>query len=341
MPRCGSQCYLCDVPIRFDTYKGCSHACRYCFVMRGKDIRDISKGESVQTLKSFCEGRRNGETKWSDWNIPIHIGGVSDPLQPCEKRFGVTKECLKYLAKTQYPFIISTKGELLGSDEYINLLSQCNCVVQVSAVCSKYDKIEQGATTFERRLEIIEKISPKVKRVVVRIQPYMHEVYDDVFNNLTRFKEAGVYGVIIEGMKFQKKKKGLVKVGGDFTYPYDLIKQDFLKLKQEAHRLGLKIYAGENRIRELGDSLTCCGIDGLEGFEGNRFNLNHILNGDVVEPTERMKQIGTADCFTTLGQTTINYHRLRKTSFAQEMIDNYKKNKETIDMVMGKSLKQK
>ena len=31
----------------------------------------------------------------------------------------------------------------------------------------------------------------------------------------------------------------------------------------------MKFYSGENRLRAMGDSMTCCGIDGLEGFKGN------------------------------------------------------------------------
>lgn len=38
MPEYGSQIVLCDLPIRFDTYKGCSHNCKYCFVQRKKDM---------------------------------------------------------------------------------------------------------------------------------------------------------------------------------------------------------------------------------------------------------------------------------------------------------------
>ena len=45
MPNCGSQCWLCDLPIRFDTYKGCSHACRYCFANAKRDLTDIKPFE--------------------------------------------------------------------------------------------------------------------------------------------------------------------------------------------------------------------------------------------------------------------------------------------------------
>lgn len=337
MPRCGSQCFLCDLPVRFDTYEGCSHGCKYCFAEKFRDISQIKIDETVKDLKNFIEKPRTGQVKWCDWNIPLHIGGMSDPLQPVEKGKRITYECLKYLKETQYPFVMSTKGYLVADEEYLSLLEKCNCVIQISLVCSSYDKLEPGCPTFEERLEIIRKISPRLKRVIVRIQPYMCECFEEIFNNLKKFKDAGAYGVIIEGMKFRKKVDNMVKVGGDFTYPYDTILSDFLKLKEEAHRLGLKIYAGENRIRKYGDSLTCCGIDGLEGFKGNEYNLNHILNGDKKVPKKGMAMLEpkTARPFLTLKQDTVGSEKYGQQSFYYSMIEYYKEKKNAIDKVMG------
>lgn len=290
MPKCGSQCILCDVPIHFDTYKGCSHGCEYCFAKKQRDISKIEINEGVKALQNFINGKRDQTTNWCNWNIPLHWGGLSDPFQPTEAIQRISYNCLELLAKTKYPFIVSTKGKLVAREDYIELLKQCNCVVQISMVCSKYDKLEQGCPSFNERLEILEKLSKNVKRTIVRVQPYMHEVFNDVLNNLEKFKAAGAYGVIIEGIKMQKKKSGLIKIGGDFGYPYNVILNDFKKLKDRAHELGLKIYAGENRIRKYGDSLTCCGCSDMDGFKVNNYNLNHILNKDITEPTELMKK---------------------------------------------------
>lgn len=335
MAECGSQCYLCDIPIRFDTYEGCSHGCEYCFAKKFVDISKIKKGDGVDSLKKFVEGKRNLNTCWCDWDIPLHWGGMSDPFQPVEKIHRVSYECLKYLKEAKYPFVVSTKGKLVADEEYLSLLEKCNCVVQISMVCSSYDKLEPGTPTYEERLEIVRKISPRVKRVIIRIQPYMHEVFEEVFDNLKRVKDAGAYGVIIEGMKYNKKINGMVKVGGDWTYPYELIKNDFLQLRQEAHRLGLKIYAGENRIRSYGDSLTCCGIDGLEGFRANKFNLNHLLNGDKQHPTKKMEEMGTGHCFRAMKANSVEGPIIEKRSFAYNMLNFYKENKKTINEVMG------
>ena len=48
-----SNILICDMPLRFDTYKGCSHGCEYCFVKFKTDISKIQNGESAQTLLNF------------------------------------------------------------------------------------------------------------------------------------------------------------------------------------------------------------------------------------------------------------------------------------------------
>ncbi len=248
-------------------------------------------------------------------------------------------EALKVFAKTKYPFVVSTKGKIVAEPEYLDLLKQCNCVVQISAVCSKYDVLEPGAPTFLERVEIIRKVAPNVKRVIVRIQPYMHEVREDVINNLDLFKKAGVYGIIVEGMKFSKKLPGLVKAGMDYVYPPKLIRSDLIKIRDAAHKAGLAFYSGENRTRELGDSLCCCGIDGLDGFVENRYNLNHIARGDMVEPTTQMQEIGTANCFQSLFMTALSSKRLKSESFCSEMVIFLKNKKDYINSILGTNLR--
>lgn len=336
--KCGSQIVLCNLPIRFDTYVGCSHGCRYCFVQKKNgQLEAVKKGDTVESLKAFVQGKRSGETAWCDWNIPIHWGGMSDPFQPVEKKCGYSLECLKYLAETKYPFVVSTKGRLAASPEYLELLAECNCVVQISMVCSRYDQLEKGAPSYEERLEMLRTISPKVKRTIVRIQPFMHEVLQDVLKNLPRVKAAGAHGVVVEGMKFAKAKPGLVRVGGDCVYPIELLRADFEQIKAEAHRCGLVFYSGENRLRNMGDDMTCCGIEGLDGFKPNTYNLCMMINGKNTQPTERMKQVGTADAFKTLNQTAGSGQKISKQSLAGIMQNELAQKADYYRKIFGKA----
>lgn len=336
MPDCGSQVVLCDVPVRFDTYKGCSHDCKYCFVQRKKNLKDIEKGETAKALRNFVSGQRAQVVNWCDWNIPLHWGGMSDPFQPAEKINKLSYECLKVFAETQYPFIVSTKGKLIVDNEYLKLLRKCNCVVQISMVCSQYDKLELGAPTYEERLEMVKILSKNVKRVNIRIQPYMTQVFKDVKENMKKLAEAGAHGVIVEGMKFAKRKKGLIKVGADFTYDKDILKTHFEQLKGEAHKYGLKFYVGENRLRTMGDEMCCCGIEDLPGFKGNSYNLCHILNNKSYEITEAMKKPDTANCFTSLYQSTLGHQSVQGKSFEDFMKEEYTRKPKIYNEIFGK-----
>lgn len=320
---CGSQITLCDIPIRLDTYKGCSHACAYCFAKRFNDISKIQKDNCVQALINFIKGKRSKSTNWCDWDIPLHWGGMSDPFQPCEKTHKVSLNCLKVFAETKYPFVVSTKGKLIVEQEYLDLLKQCNAVVQVSMVCSKYDVLEEGCPTWEERLEMVRILSKNCKRVIIRVQPYMLEVFKDVVKNIPKLAEAGAYGLTIEGMKFFSKKKGLVKVGADYCYPESALKHDFEIIKKTCHENGMKFFCAENRLRNMGDDLCCCGIAGLEGFVTNKYNNMHLrYDKDKPIPTERMCLVGTAQVFHDgFGRNTTYKHIAEKNSFKDMMLN--------------------
>jgi len=275
MPNAGSQVSICDIPVRFDTYEGCSHNCSYCFVKRKYDIKDIKVGETAKTLQSFIEGKRNSSTKWCDFNIPLHWGGMSDPFQPVERQKKISLECLKVFEKTQYPFVVSTKNKLISEGEYLELVKRCNCVVQFSAACEEYDQFEAGASSFRERVEAASIIS-KHKRVVIRVQPYFPKFKESIKRSVPIFAKAGVYGCVFESIKYQYKAEGTIKLRGDFVYPSEDLERDFKELRKICHDNGLRFYCGENRLRGMGDSLCCCGIEGL-GWERNTANLNHYL----------------------------------------------------------------
>ena len=332
MPKCGSQILICDIPIRFDTYKGCAHACAYCFAMRKVDISNISKDEGVEALKNFIAGKRNSECAWCDWDIPLHWGGMSDPFQPIEIKYRKSFEALKVFAETQYPFVVSTKNKLIATTQYLDIIKQCNCVVQFSAVCSEYDRIEKGASTFEERLEAAKKISTH-RRVIIRVQPYMPGVCKDVLKNIDRFHDAGVYGVVFEGMKYFQKKPGTVKLGNDYVYPSEILKEHFEMFKEKLHAKGMKFYSGENRLRSMGDDLCCCGIDGL-GWKVNTANLSHYLfDRENYRFTDSMRTSMGNSCFASSNQDSMAIRTLNELTF-EEIMNLYAKSSKFLKLLI-------
>lgn len=336
MPKCGSQVAICNLPIRFDTYQGCSHNCKYCFTYRKYNIDTIKKDESVKSLLNFIKGKRNQETNWCDWSIPIHWGGMSDPFQPAERKYKNSLECLKVFAETKYPFIVSTKNTLPLEEPYFSLFKECNCVFQCSMVCPTTSRIEEGAPHFDERLEMMRKMSEIVPRTIVRCQPYMVELHKEIMAQIPRIAEAGVYGITYEALKMQKKSKGLIKNGADFVYPKKMLKPLFEELKSECHKYGLKFFAGENRLRYMGDSLTCCGCEGLEGFEVNKYNLNYFMyNKDNLKQTKGMLGLNTATVFYSAYIQDTKGRIIKQKTF-KECMDTCFKDKKIVEAYIGK-----
>lgn len=319
MIRAGSQILHCSNPLNFDTYKGCSHGCEYCFAKRKNDIAKIKNGGGWKSFANWIKGERNEFTKWCSLELPIHIGGLSDPYQPIEKTENRTRKVLEYVYETRpdYPLIISTKGtEILMKD--LDLISKMNVAIQISMVSPDFDNIEPKAPTYNERLNSLEKISNNCKRLLIRIQPYILESKKHILSILQEYKDRGVHGIIIEGMKWRSMKDGLVKVGGDCCYPRDKLITDFNEIKRECHKVGLRFYCAENRLRDMSDSLNCCGVDGLNGFIEQKYNITHHLFGNK-EIDKNMCEIGSAACFAVIEQTGQFYKGLELMSFKECM----------------------
>ena len=329
MPILANSFVRCPFPVNFDPYGGCEHQCAYCFANRHirKDARDKfdaskEKGESVEQLKAFCEGKRTSRLRWIDWKIPVCIGRNTDPFQPREAREKKTLACLKYLAKTGYPFIVTTKGVMMAEDrEYREVLKDCNCVFQFSMCCPKQDAMERGAPCYERRLNALHVLSGIVPRVIARWQPLFLEWRDDCIRQLPRLKQAGAYGILCDTAYLKRPLAGCcIREGNLFCYPSNIIKADYTKIRAAAHARGLVFMSSEKR--QMSDYITCCIGSPLPGFRPSKCNAPfYWLARDEYETTSAMQLPGTGEAFQNIYTGRKSFAELRKHTFAELMLD--------------------
>lgn len=247
---------------------------------------------------------------------------MSDPFQPAELEHHATLEVLEVLSDAGYPFIVSTKGRLVAREPYLSLLGKSNVCVQVSMTSPQLDKLEPGAPTFAERLEIVRAVAARTPRVMVRVQPYMTQCLATLIEALPDIAHAGAYGVTVEAMKFKATHPGLVRVGGDYTYPETALKADYATIREACREVGLAFFCAENRLRGMGDSTACCGCGDMPGFRGNEVNLvSAAVNGGAT-PTEAQTRPGTGACMHCFYQKAGGFYQAAKRmSFVEAMAE--------------------
>jgi DNA repair photolyase len=101
-------------------YMGCVHRCTFCYV-RGFELRadrpwDDRYGRSIR-VKINIASVLAGELARSSWaREAVAIGAATDPYQPAEGRYQVTRQCLQVLGRARNPFSIVTRGPLVVRD---------------------------------------------------------------------------------------------------------------------------------------------------------------------------------------------------------------------------------
>jgi len=198
-----------------ETYKTCSHWCKYCFSMIhwntywiAKEIKRTSKlvpkfFEEFENHNIFEEIKFLGK-KWRFkdyyWKI-IYWGNAVDPFSDFEKKYKVSKILLSSFKKQDYPLVISTKSNWLANDDsYLNLFYK-NITLKISIPIIDENKasiIEQW-TTVKNRIELIKKLKGKVKEIIVRIQPFIIWLSDvDLAKTIEFYKSIWVDSIFFD-----------------------------------------------------------------------------------------------------------------------------------------------
>jgi len=109
-------------------YMGCAHRCTFCYVRafeKGADRpSDDRYGQSIRVKVNIAEVLRRelARKRWAHESVVV--GAATDPYQPAEGRFRLTRGCLEALAEARNPFGIITRGPLIIRD--IDVLSEAS-----------------------------------------------------------------------------------------------------------------------------------------------------------------------------------------------------------------------
>ena len=101
-------------------YTGCVHRCTFCYVRAFEQRADRASGEaygsSIRIKVNIADVLRAELARRSWRRDTVAIGTATDPYQPAEGRYRLTRRCLEVLAGAANPFSIVTRGPLIVRD---------------------------------------------------------------------------------------------------------------------------------------------------------------------------------------------------------------------------------
>jgi DNA repair photolyase len=211
-----------NLPFRFtvNAFRGCSHACRYCFARPTHEYLEFDCGDDFDTqlvVKINVADVLRRELTRSSWTREaVALGTNTDPYQRAEGRYALMPGIIGALTDSGTPFSILTKGTLLRRD--LPLIAEAAEKVDVSVAISLaigdtelHRRVEPGTPTPEARLALIQSVRSAGLDCHVMVAPVLPRLTDSAAqldSLLSRIAAAGATGVTVFGLHLRGSTRG-------------------------------------------------------------------------------------------------------------------------------------
>jgi DNA repair photolyase len=177
-----------ELPFRWDVniYRGCQHGCPYCFARYTHEFLNepVFNFEKKIFVKVNAPEILDCELSRPTWQHEIiSLGNVTDTYQPIERKYQLTRQCLKVLLKHQTPVTILTKSPLVLRD--VDVLREirdstfCNIAFSITTSDDTLRKrIEPHAPSVTKRWETATELKHHGFRVGVLMMPILPFITD-------------------------------------------------------------------------------------------------------------------------------------------------------------------
>jgi DNA repair photolyase len=188
-------------------YMGCVHQCTFCYV-RAFELRadrpfDDRYGRSIRVKTNVVEVLRRELAKASWEHETVAIGAATDPYQPAEGRYRLTRGCLEALRDFSNPFGIITRGPLIIRD--VDVLAEGSRRASVSVTFSiptldeeVWRRTEPGTAHPRQRLRALKTLVDAGVKANVGMAPILPGISDrrcQLEEVIVAAREAGACGV--------------------------------------------------------------------------------------------------------------------------------------------------
>ena len=206
-----------DFKWSLNPYQGCVHGCHYCFARRYHLLRDMSAGDDftgVISVKTNIPDVLRRELSRSSWKYEtVAIGTSTDPYQPIEGKYRLTRRCLQAFADRGSPIGLVTKGTMAvrDADVLADLARTAGCVVCFSVTTLNQDlwrRLEPGTPPPLKRLQAMETLVSRGVPAGVLMSPLVPGITDDPAGLEQVAKAASEHGAGFLGASVLYLKEG-------------------------------------------------------------------------------------------------------------------------------------
>ena len=188
-------------------YMGCVHRCTFCYVrafeLRADRPADDRYGRSIRVKTNIAEvlARELARPSWQREGIAI--GAATDPYQPAEGRYRLTRSCLEVLTEAWNPFSLITRGPMIVRD--VDVLQEASRRADVSVTFSVptldeeiWRTTEPGTAPPRQRLRALRQLVDAGVKAGVGLAPILPGLSDrpELLADVVRAaRQAGATGV--------------------------------------------------------------------------------------------------------------------------------------------------
>lgn len=212
-----------------NSYRGCEHGCIYCFARPSHAFHDLSPGLDFETrlfAKPDAPTLLRAELAARGYiPRPIAFGTNTDPYQPIEGEWRITRACLEVLVETRHPFTITTKSDRVVRD--IDLIAPMAAKGLAAVVISITTLDPATARTLEPRCPSPAKRLAAVKKLIeagvpthVSLAPVVPQITDHEMEHiLEAAADAGARGAFYLPVRLPHEVAPLFRAWLDAHHP--------------------------------------------------------------------------------------------------------------------------
>ena len=244
------------MPFRWtlNPYRGCTHGCHYCFARRYHAQFELGAGDEFSSVilvkKNFVEVLR-GELDRPSWKRDdIAFGTATDPYQPIEGQYKLTRGSLEALAEARTPVGLITKGPMAVRDKDVlaELGRRARCTVYFSVPTVDEDAwriLEPGTAHPLQRLRAVRALADAGINAGVLMAPIVPG-----FSSSRTKLERTVKAIADHGARFVGCNVMYLQ-DGTRTHFMQFIERDFPSMRPRFEKLYAKKYPPDAYRKEV------------------------------------------------------------------------------------------